>query len=75
MFSICNISWLLDLSRISPPTDMIGHIADAVRVIGLLLPGHEDPDGVGGDAGDAVGGHQHDAGAEHHAAAEELQPG
>ena len=54
---------------------MVGHIADAVRVVGLLLPGHEDPDGVGGDAGDAVGGHQHDAGAEHHAATEELQPG
>ena len=54
---------------------MVGHIADAVRVVGLLLPGHEDPDGVGGDAGDAVGGHEHDAGAEHHAAAEELQPG
>ena len=53
---------------------MVGNIADAVRVVGLLLPGHEDPDGVGGDAGDAVGGHEDDAGAEHHAAAEELQP-
>ena len=54
---------------------MVGHVTDAVRVVRLLLPGHEDPDGVGGDARDAVGGDEDDAGAEHHAAAEELQPG
>ena len=53
---------------------MVGHVADAVLFIGLLLPGHEDPDSVAGDAGDAVGGHQHDAGTEHNSATEKLQP-
>ena len=54
---------------------MVSHVADAVLFISLLLPGHKDPDSVAGDAGDAVGGHQHNAGTEHHAATEKLQPG
>ena len=53
---------------------MIGHIADAVLLVGLLLPGHQDPDGVAGDAGDTVGRHQHNAGAENHTTTEKLQP-
>ena len=56
-------------------TYMVGHVTDAVTAVYLGLPGHQDPHGVGGDAGDAVGGDQHDGVAEDDAATEELQPG
>ena len=56
-------------------THMVGHVTDAVAAVDLGLPGHQDPDGVGGDASDAVGRHQDDGVTEDDSAAEELQPG
>ena len=54
---------------------MVGHVTDAVTAVYLGLPGHQNPDGVGGDAGDAVGGDQHDGVTEDDPTTEQLQPG
>ena len=56
-------------------TYMISYITDTVRLIHLPLPGHEDTDCVGGDARDAVGGHQDNVGTKNHTSTEKLQPG
>ena len=54
---------------------MVSHVTDAVTAVYLGLPGHQDPDGVGGDAGDTVCRDQDDGVTEDHAPTKELQAG
>ena len=54
---------------------MVSHVTDAVTAVYLGLPGHQDPDGVRGDARDAVGRNQDDGVAEDDSGTEQLQSG
>ena len=52
--------------------EVVGHVVDAVAVRPLLADEH--PDGLGGDAGDAVGGEENHGGRGDHSSTEQLQP-
>ena len=53
--------------------EVVGHVVDAVAVRPLLADEH--PDGLGGDAGDAVGGEENHGGRGDHSSTEELKAG
>ena len=66
---------LIIIIKYGESTHVVRHVTDAVTAVYLGLAGHQDPDGVGGDAGDAVGRYQHDGVTEDDPGTQQLQPG